>query len=121
MKVCVPIFVLMVAITGCATPQLSELKAISPNEEFIVQAPLNCLYDKGVEHVSSYIGMAEPQFTWYVNSNYSYAWFRQPLTLVELQAKSERATQVRRSQTASAEAFGQGNDLIEFLKANPCH
>ena len=92
-------FVLIVAMTGCATPQVSELRAIYPNEEFTVPAPLDCLYDKGVEHVSTYIGMSELRFTWYVNSNYSYGWFRQPLTLVELQAKSESVTEVRRSQT----------------------
>lgn len=120
MRVYVLAFVLLVAVTGCATPQINELKAIPPNEEFIVYAPLDCLYDKSVEHVSSYIGMSEPRFTWYVNSSYSYGWFRQPLTLVELQAKSEYATQVRRSQTVSASVLGQGNDLIKFLKANPC-
>ena len=121
MRVCVTIFVVMVALTGCAIPQISELQAISPNEEFVVQAPLNCLYEKGIEHVSSYIGMTEPRFTWYINLNQSYAWFRQPLTLVELHTKTEGATQVRRSQTASAEGFGQGTDLVEFLKTNPCH
>lgn len=114
------VFCLLVGVIGCATPQIGELKAISPNEEFIVYASLDCLYDKGVEHVSSYIGMSEPRFTWYVNSSYSYGWFRQPLTLVELRAKSENSTQIRRSQTVSASAFGQGDDLIKFLKDNPC-
>ena len=109
-----------ILISACAVPRIQELRSIPPNEKFIIQAPIGCLYYKGVEHVSSYIGMTEPKFTWYFDQNHKYAWFRQPLTLVELKAKTDNVTEVRRSQTSSAHSFGQGNQLIEFLKSNPC-
>jgi hypothetical protein len=91
-----------------------------PNAQFVVPAPLICLYNSGVEHVSSYIGMTEPRFTWYLDATQQYAWFRQPLTLIELEAKSTTGTEIRRLQTASASALGQGNTLLQYLRANPC-
>jgi hypothetical protein len=113
-------FVVFASLTACAIPKIQELRSTPPNERFAVQAPLGCLYDKGVEHVSSYIGMTEPKFTWYFDPSRHYAWFRQPLTLVELEAKSSHVTEVRRAQTPSAQSFGQGDELVKFLKANPC-
>lgn len=113
-------FFISTLISACAVPRIQELRSIPPNEQFIIQAPIECLYDKGVEHVSSYIGMTEPKFTWYFDQNHKYAWFRQPLTLVELEAKTDNVTEVRRSQTSSAHSFGQGDQLIEFLKSDPC-
>ena len=113
-------YLFLAIVSGCSIPQVQDLRAMPPNERFIIQAPLACLYDRGVEHVSSYIGMNEPRFTWYTDSKNQYAWFRQPLTLVELEKKSNLTTEVRRSQTSSASSFGQANELIEFLKANPC-
>ena len=113
-------FVFLLLMSACAIPQIQELRSTPPNERFTVDAPLGCLYDKGVEHVSSYIGMSEPKFTWYLDPDHQYAWFRQPLTLVELKAKLNNVTEVRRSQTPSAQSFGQGDELIKFLKSNPC-
>ena len=112
--------VLLLLVSACATPQIQELRSTPSNEQFTVHAPLECLYGKGVEHVSSYIGMIEPKFTWYLAPNRQYAWFRQPLTLIELETKPNNFTEVRRSQTPSAQFSGQGDDLIEFLKSNPC-
>lgn len=112
------IFPLM--MSACAIPQIQELRSTPPNERFTVLAPLECLQGKGVEHVSSYIGLSEPRFTWNLDSNRQYAWFRQPLTLVELKAKPNNVTEVSRSQTPSAKNFGQGDELIKFLKSNPC-
>ena len=114
------VFVISVFMSSCAVPQIQDLRSIPPNKRFVVHAPLGCLYNQGVEHVSSYLGMNEPKFSWYLALDHQYAWFRQPLTLIELKAKSDRVTEVRRSQTPSAQGFGQGDDLIEFLKSNPC-
>lgn len=111
--------ILFALMSGCATPQYSELRAGTPNEDFLVSAMLTCLYEKSVEHVSSYIGINEPKFSWFRAADGEYAWFRQPLTLIELKSKSI-ATEVVRYQTLSAEALGQGNELIKFLKSNPC-
>jgi len=107
-------------LAACSVPKIQELRAIPPNEKFIIQAPLNCLYNMGVEHVSTYIGMTEPPFTWHLDPNQQHAWFRQPLTLVSLKAKSENTTEVSRSQTSAAANFSQGSQLIEYLRANPC-
>lgn len=107
-------------MSTCAIPQIQELRSTPPNDQFTVHAPLGCLYDKGVEHVSSYIGISEPKFTWYLDPDHQYAWFRQPLTLVELKGKPDNVTEVRRFQTPSAQSFGQGDELIRFLKSNPC-
>ena len=80
----------------------------------------SCIYSQGVEHVSSYIGASEPSFTWFISENKQYAWFRQPLTLVELQSLGGSATEVRRKQTSSALFLGQGDQLLEFIKDHPC-
>lgn len=120
MKSRILFYLLPLLASACAIPQIQELRSTPPNERFTVQAPLQCLYDKGVEHVSSYIGMSEPEFTWYLDPNREYAWFRQPLTLIELKVKPNNTTEVSRSQTPSAQSFGQGEELIKFLKSNPC-
>jgi hypothetical protein len=65
-------------LSGCAIPQIDELRSMPPNAQFVVPVPLICLYNSGVEHVSSYIGMTEPRFTWYLDATQRYAWFRQP-------------------------------------------
>jgi len=106
--------------TGCSIPSIKKLRSSSPNEKFTVAASIECLYAEGIEHVSSYIGLSEPKFEWYLDRSRSYAWFRQPLTLIELHAIKAKETVVTRKQTASAETFGQGNDLIEYLHSNPC-
>ena len=107
-------------VTSCAIPKIDELRSMPSNEQFTVNASMECLYNKGVEHVSSYIGMNEPKFTWYTDSSHRYSWFRQPLTLIEMKAKGDNEIVVERFQTSSAESFGQGNDLVEYLKLNPC-
>jgi hypothetical protein len=107
-------------LSACAVPQTSELRSQPANAQLQVNASIECLYNKGVERVSSYSGMSEPRFTWYMDATRTSAWFRQPLTLVELRSLSPGITEVRRSQTSSASAFGQGNDLLAFLQSNPC-
>jgi hypothetical protein len=120
-KLAATVFLVLAAlIVGCAIPQIEELRSVPVNAQFIVNAPVDCLYDKGVGHVSSYIGMSEPKFTWYTDASRKYAWFRQPLTLIEIRAVNEGSTDVRRSQTPSAASFGQGNELLAYLKSNPC-
>lgn len=109
-----------VVLTACSTPQIHELRSQAANTEFQVRAPIACLYDKGVEYASSYIGMSEPKFTWHIDANQKSAWFRQPLTLIELRTLGPELTEVRRSQTASAGALGQGSNLLAHFKSNPC-
>lgn len=107
-------------LAGCAAPQIGELRATPPTDEITVSAPLPCLYEKGAERVYSYLGMTEPKFQGYINSTGTDAWFRQPLTLVELHAKAPAETVVRRRQTPSAAALGQAGDLMQYLSKNPC-
>ncbi|MGJ4748748.1 hypothetical protein ACQV5M_20475, partial [Leptospira sp. SA-E8] len=47
---------------ACAAPQLDELRAQSANAEFQVSAPIECLYERGVAHVSSSLSLSEPKF-----------------------------------------------------------
>ncbi len=115
------IFILLTAaLIGCTTPQIDEPRSLPSNAQFQINASIGCLYSMGVEHVSSYVGVSEPRFSWYIDSDRKYAWFRQPLTLVELRSLAPDLTEVRRSQTSSAIAFGQGNTLIAYLQSNPC-
>jgi len=109
------------AMTGCVSyPQYEELKATPPNKTITVPARLACLYQKGLEHVTSRSNATEPIPTGYINESQGYAWFRQPLTLVMLQGKNSGSTQVSRHQTDSAQLFGQGNNLVDYLAGNPC-
>jgi hypothetical protein len=118
---CLLLIAIVPIVGSCVTvPQLDELRSQPPNSAFIVNANLDCLYEKSVEHVSSYLGTSEPRFTWYIDASRRTAWFRQPLTLVEYAAASATTTQVRRYQTTSAAAFGQGNALLSFAQGNPC-
>jgi len=107
-------------LSGCSIPQIDDLRSLSPNTKFQVTGTTFCIYTKSVEHVSSYIGMSEPKFTWFISDDKRHAWFRQPLTLVELKSSSDQTTEVLRKQTSSAQAFGQGDDLLAFIKNNPC-
>jgi hypothetical protein len=110
---------MVASLTGCAA-QMDDLRARDANESFVVKAPLECLYEKGVEHATGMLGMSEPRFTMFINQQAGNAWFRQPLTLVELKRVSADSTVVSRRQTGSAEAFGQANDLMDFFQKNPC-
>jgi len=114
------LFAVMVAsLSGCTVP-IDELRARDPNESFIVQAPLKCLYDKGVEHTAASSDTTEPRFTSSLDQPAGAAWFRQPLTLVELSRVSDNATAITRHQTGSAEAVSQADDLMAFFQSNPC-
>jgi hypothetical protein len=64
--------------------------------------------------------MVEPKMTGFINGSGGYAWFRQPLTLIRLQSLGDHSTKVTRQQHGSAEALGQGSDMLVFLKGNPC-
>lgn len=44
---CLTYFVLTALTSACAVPQIGELRATAPSAQFIVQAPLDCLFDKG--------------------------------------------------------------------------
>lgn len=66
------------------------------------------------------MGYSEPKFKWFIDQDKSYAWFLQPLTLIELYKKGLNITEVKRKQTYAASTFGQGDDLLTFLKSNPC-
>ncbi|WP_257820109.1 hypothetical protein [Burkholderia glumae] len=97
-----------------------ELTATEPNETFTVAADYHCLYEKGAERAASSLGMSEPKMSTYINAAGGYAWFRQPLTLIRLQAVGEHATRVTRQQHRSAAILGQGSDMLAYLRANPC-
>lgn len=105
---------------GCSLPDIDDLRGRPPNDSFVVAAPVECLYTAGVERVSAYIGMTEPKFVWHMDAVGTAAWFRQPLTIIDLRAASATTTEVRRHQRASAAALGQGDDLLSFLRSNPC-
>lgn len=107
-------------LVGCAIPQIDDLRRMQPNANLVVRAEIGCLFQKGVEHASSYIGQTEPRFVWHKDETGASAWFRQPLTLIDLRSRDVGATEIRRYQTSSAATFGQGDDLLEFLQANPC-
>jgi hypothetical protein len=109
----------VVTLMGCAV-SIDKLRARDPNESFIVQASLKCLYDRGVEHTSASSGTEEPRFTSSIDEPAGAAWFRQPLTLVELTRVSANATAIARHQTGSAEAVDQADDLMAFFQSNPC-
>lgn len=111
----------VVILAGCAAPQISELRATAPVDQFTVSAPVPCLYEQAVEHVSSYLGLSEPKFQTYINGTGTEAWLRQPLTLIELKAAGSTTTVVSRRQTSSAHALGQADDLMAFLSGNPCN
>lgn len=107
-------------VSGCVSyPQYEELKAAQANKMVTVPAPLTCLYQKGLEHVTSRSNATEPVATGYINEKQGYAWFRQPLTLVMLKATGD-STEVSRHQTDSGQLFGQGGDLMDYLAGNPC-
>ena len=110
----------LINLASCSIPQIQDLRSLPPNAQFQVDGAPSCIYSQGVEHVSSYIGASEPSFTWFISENKQYAWFRQPLTLVELQSLGGSATEVRRKQTSSARVLGQGDQLLEFIKDHPC-
>lgn len=114
-----PALAIAASVAACAYPELGDLRARAPNASFVVEAPIGCLYERGVEHVSAY-GTSEPKFQWHMEADRRGAWFRQPLTLVELRFVSEGRTEVRRMQTAGSEAVGQAERFIGFLRGNPC-
>lgn len=114
----VPLLAAAIA-AGCAMPTTQELRDTVPTAAFEVAAPLKCLYSKAVEHASAY-SLTEPPFTWFYNEDQARAWFRQPLTLVELRGTAMGTTYVKRQQTADARALGQADDLVAFLRSNPC-
>lgn len=120
MKTKVICLVACISLSGCSIPQIEDLRTLPHNSKFQVTGSLDCVYGKGVEQVSSYIGMSEPKFTWFISEGKQYAWFRQPLTIVELRTVGVNVTEVQRKQTPSAEIFGQGNDLLIYFKTNPC-
>lgn len=110
---------LAVGITGCAMTQ-DELAKTQPNAQFIVAADYRCLYEKGAEKAASSLGMAEPKMSRYINVSGGYAWFRQPLTLIRIQSVGDHQTEVTRQQHGSAAVLGQGNDMLNYLRNNPC-
>jgi hypothetical protein len=111
-------FAAAATVAACAYPELAELRSREPNASFTVEAPLACLYERGIQHASAY-GSSEPKFQWHMEPGGQVAWFRQPLTLIELRAVGSR-TEVRRSQTAGAAAVMQADRFLEFLRGNPC-
>lgn len=88
--------------------------------EFQVTGSLECTYSRGVEHVTSRIYMAEPAPSAFFDRQKQVAWFRQPLTLVELRQAGPGVVQVRRTRTSSAALGDQGGELLEFLKSHAC-
>jgi hypothetical protein len=110
----------MVLLSGCSAPKIAEMRGMESNVSFTVAAPLECLYQQGVERTAGGLNMTEPPFTAFINAQAGTAFFRQPLTLVELKRTPSGETDITRRQTSSAALFGQANDLVAFLKTNPC-
>jgi len=81
---------------------------------------MDCLYEKAVEQITSRVWMSEPKPDGYINQQRGYAWFRQPLTIVSLKTDGPTSTRITRQQTPSANTFGQGDYLMDFLASNPC-
>lgn len=115
----VALLLVLSAVTGCAMTQ-QELAHEQPNAKFVVTAEFGCLYEKGAERAASSLGMSEPKMSGYISSNGGYAWFRQPLTLIMLRSKGAGSTEITRQQHGSAAVLGQGEDMLAYLKSNPC-
>lgn len=112
--------VILMALSGCAIPAIKELQTLKPNVQFIAaNASIECMYRIGVEHVSGYLGVSEPRFQWFYNHSTNSAWFRQPLTLIEITA-IDGGVMISRSQTDSVAALGHGDDLLTFFRLNSC-
>lgn len=119
LKVLVPAAIL--GLSGCVTaPSYESIQKLPVNRAQLVQAPIDCLFGKGVEMVTSRIWMGEPKPDAYLDQRQGYGWFRQPLTILMLKAEGSNVTRVTRQQTPSATAFGQGDYLIDFFAGNPC-
>src|SRR5260370_34290494 len=101
---------MVASLSGCTVP-IDELRARDPNESFIVQAPLKCLYDKGIEHTAASSDATEPGFTSSLDQPAGAAWFRQPLTLVELSRMSDNASAITRHPKGSTEADSRDDNL----------
>ncbi|WP_124094742.1 hypothetical protein [Burkholderia gladioli] len=119
MKHALYIVLLAFGIAGCAMNQ-EELAKLQPNANFIVAADYRCLYERGSEKAASSLGMTEPKMSGFINVSGGYAWFRQPLTLINLKSVGEHETEVTRYQPGSAAVLGQGNDMLRFLREDPC-
>ena len=118
-KVLVPLAIL--SLSGCITaPSYDEIQRLPVNRTELVQAPLDCLFERGVEQVTSKVWMGEPKPDGYFNQKRGYAWFRQPLTILLLKPEGPSTTSITRQQTPSAAGFGQGDFLMDYFASNPC-
>lgn len=117
---CIVLCVGMAIIFSACAPTIQELRSTAPIAHFNIKASYECLYNKGVEHVTSQLPLMEPRFDYHIDSAGGVAWFRQPLTIIEIRRMSDKESSITLQQTPSAEAFGQGQKLIQFLKSNPC-
>ena len=66
------------------------------------------------------MGLYEPKFTYLVDDRRQVAWFRQPLTLTKIEYVTASTSLVTRRVAVTDDNFYQANDLIRFLKKNPC-
>jgi hypothetical protein len=118
-KVLVPAAIL--GLGGCVTaPSYEDIQKLPANRVELVEAPIDCLFEKGVQTVTSKIWMGEPKPDGYLNQKQGYGWFRQPLTILMLKAEGANTTRITRQQTPSAAGFGQGEYLMEYFASNPC-
>lgn len=118
-KVLVPPAIL--SFSGCITaPSYEDIQRLPVNRSELVRAPLDCLFEKGLEKVTSKIWLGEPKPDGYLNQKQGDGWFRQPLTILMLKTEGANATRVTRQQTPSAAGFGQGDYLMDYFASNPC-
>ncbi|WP_313065434.1 hypothetical protein [Achromobacter animicus] len=109
------------SLSGCVTaPSYEEIQRLPINRTELVHAPLDCLFEKGVQTVTSRVWMSEPKPDGYLNQKQGYGWFRQPLTILMLKAEGANTTRITRQQTTSAAGFGQGEYLMQYFASNPC-
>jgi hypothetical protein len=110
----------ILALAGCATPGLQDLQQLPPEQQFAVTAPLECLYDKGVARAGTYTGFSEAKFIWLLAQDHRSALFRQPTSLIALDYQADGTTQITFRRTSSGRTLGQGDDLVAYLRSNPC-
>jgi hypothetical protein len=108
-------------LSACAPTflTLGEMRALPAKDELSVAARSDCLFDRGMDFIASRAWLWEPRFTAHMETDGARAWFRQPLTLIEIERVSTHESIVRRTQTEGTPEY-HGRSLLIYLSGNPC-
>lgn len=106
----------LATLTGCTAPQMSELRALDPDQTVVVPAGLDCVFGKGLDYASGMHGF----FTWHAAPDQRSAWFRAPFTLITLSADGPNKTEVKRQQTRGGGIAWESQQLMSILTTSRC-